>query len=117
MEQGMNNGTPEPTVRRFDACPNCGSEERLFGSLSKKLREMGYAREEWNMVYDAKQGPISDPAWEKKVPIGTRIPGFSIKTDICCDCGLVYAVEIGIGHASKKLPIQLPPGMNRPGLS
>lgn len=80
--------------RTFNKCPCCGSEKQFCKELGEELKERGLARPEWNMRLDSRQGAVADPNRAVLIPIGARIPAFYIVTDICMDCGTVYAVEI-----------------------
>jgi hypothetical protein len=48
------------------------------------------------------------------IPIGSEFPGFSIMTDVCMNCGVVYAVEITKLKAKQDVaPMGLPPVAGR----
>ena len=97
--------------RQFTQCPCCGSEDRFFGQLGDELKERGLAREEWDMLLDTKQGVVVDPTKQAAIPIGSELPGYGFKTDICIDCGCVYAIDITRIDMKKSLPpaSQMPP--------
>jgi len=80
--------------KEFKKCPACGSENRFFESLAKELKERGIARKEWNFALDSKQGVVTDPQMVAGVPIGSELPGWSFETDICSECGTVYATKL-----------------------
>lgn len=83
-----------PFHKAFDKCPVCGSAERFLETLSQELKDRGLARQEWNMRYDARQGAVYDADRTIMIPIGASLPGYSIETDICMNCGTVYAVSL-----------------------
>lgn len=98
----------------FDQCPNCGSTQQFFQQLGQELKDRGLARSEWNMHYDSRQGVAVDQLKQNLMLVGTSLPGFIIVTDICMDCGTVYAVELRRIDAQTKavprgtVPPQLP---------
>lgn len=79
---------------KFDQCPNCKSELRFLEELGKEMKDRGLARAEWNMRYDQRTGAVADDARSVLMPIGIKTPGYHTVTDICMDCGIVYAVEL-----------------------
>ena len=96
--------------RQFTTCPACGSEDRFFEVMGNELKERGLAREEWGMHLDVKQGVVVDQTKEAAIPIGSEVPSFIFKTDICMDCGCVYAIDITRNDV-KKTPAAPPPQM------
>ncbi len=63
------------------------------------------------MYLDVKQGVVVDQAKEAAIPIGSEMPLFNFKTDICMNCGCVYALDITRGSVKKSIspqPIQTP---------
>ena len=80
--------------KTFDLCPNCGSNLRFCEELGKELKERGLARPEWNMRFDTRSGVVADQNRAILIPIGSHLPGYGILTDICMNCGTVYAVEL-----------------------
>lgn len=97
--------------RQFAKCPCCGSEDRFLEQLGNELKERGLAREEWNFHMDVRQGHVVDPNKEDAIPIGSEVPGYGFKTDICMDCGCVYAIDIKRSDVKKTIaPVPpLPP--------
>ena len=80
--------------KTFDHCPACGSDQQFCKELGEELRERSLARPEFIMRYDMRQGVVVDQNRAAPMPIGINLPGGSITTDICMDCGAVYAVDI-----------------------
>ena len=99
--------------REFTKCPQCGSEDRFLEELGKELKERGVAREEWNMHLDVKEGHVVDEAKEAAIPIGSDVPAFGIITDICMNCGCIYASVLQRRDAKKGLPPAQPIPSNR----
>lgn len=96
-------------TREFKHCPACGSEDRFFEQLGKEIKERGIAREEWNMHLDVKSGVVVDQAKEAAIPIGSEVPSYGFATDICMDCGCIYAIGISRGNVKKQVaPPQMP---------
>ncbi len=102
--------------KTFLDCPNCGSTSRFLQTLGDKVRERGITRPEWSMFFDVREGVVSDQTRDAMIPIGSEMPTFLIYTDICLDCGTIYAVHIEEGTAKKGVrPQQIPPGPLSPG--
>ncbi len=97
--------------RQFSKCPCCGSEDRFLEQLGNELKERGLARDEWNFHMDVKQGVVIDPAKEAAIPIGSEMPSYGFQTDICMDCGCLYAVDITRSDVKKSIapPQIIPP--------
>lgn len=98
--------------RQFTQCPSCGSDDRFFEQLGQELKDRGLAREEWQMSLAISQGVVVDKVKEAAIPIGSELPGYGYKTDICMDCGCVYAKDIRRTTVKKSLapgPMELPP--------
>ena len=112
--------------KEFKQCPNCGSENRFLENLAKELKKKGWARLDWRYAFDYRQGSVIDPDMEKHIPTGGEVPAYTIATDICEDCGTIYAtfMETTVAKKSTNKPnivlpnIQLPhdfPEQTRPG--
>ncbi len=96
--------------RTFTKCPCCGSEDRFLEQLSNELKERGIAGENWSMGYDVRQGIVVDKTKEAAIPIGSEVPGYGIMTDICMDCGCVYAIDLTRNDVKKTIaPTQMMP--------
>ena len=95
----------------FKDCPNCGSNRRLCESLVKELKEKGFA--DPNFVYHltVHRGIVIDKRHEKEIPFGTELDEVNVTTDVCMDCGTIYATLIGTNKVRKTLNIggKLPP--------
>ena len=101
----------------FELCPSCGSPSRFLETLSQELKDRGLARPEWNLRLDVRDGVVLDDNKVALMPIGIKIPGYHIETDVCMDCGTVYAVRIarieGETRATKQQPKGFPPDWNK----
>ena len=98
--------------RQFSKCPSCGSEDRFLEQLGNELKVRGLAREEWAFHMDVKSGPVIDRQKEASIPIGSEVPTYNFITDICMDCGCIYAVDIARGDVKKSIapaPPMMPP--------
>ncbi len=103
--------------REFKKCPACGSENRFLEELGNELKERGLAREEWIMHLDVREGHVVDQVKEAAIPIGSDVPAFGIITDVCMDCGCIYAGVLQRRDAKKGLPPvgKMPPGTSQKG--
>jgi hypothetical protein len=84
--------------REFIKCPQCKSKRRFFESLAELAKKNNLARKEWRLVYQHSQGVAIDQNRTVILPVGTRVPTFIVETDICLDCGCVYAVRLQTGE-------------------
>jgi len=97
--------------KEFKQCPCCGSEDRFFEQLCNELKAKGFAREEYHFHKEMKQGVVMDKTKIDAVPIGSEIPGYGFQTDICMNCGCVYAIDIIRNDAKKSVDVSslIPP--------
>ncbi len=97
-------------VREFSKCPVCGSEKRMFEQMGQEIKERGLTTEEMKFYDEMKAAPLANQDIIAKLPIGSEIPAFGVATDICLDCGCIYAVRLERTNAKKGLtPIQMMP--------
>ena len=89
----------ENFAKKFDKCPACGSPDRFCEQLTEVAKERGLARPEWNLFMDMRDGAVLDPNKAVIIPIGAKVPAYHIATDICMECGNVYAVELATQEA------------------
>lgn len=80
--------------KNFTKCPACGSEDRFLEQLGNELKERKLARDEWKMSWDFRQGVVIDQQKAAGIPIGSELPGYIVATDICMNCGCVYATSL-----------------------
>jgi hypothetical protein len=83
-------------TKLFDKCPECGCTERVFESMGKEVTGLGLSRPDWKFTFDVRSGIVEDVK-APKVPIGTELPTFSVMTDICGNCGMIYCTGIRRG--------------------
>jgi len=95
----------------FKSCPACGSTNRFFESMANELKDRGVVRKEWAFYLDIKQGVVMDKVKEQRLIIGSQVPAYTYATDICMDCGCVYAMFIERSNATKSIE----PATNMPG--
>jgi len=107
--------------RTFTKCPLCAlreelaeilgkpelklgsGEDRFLEQLGNTLKERGLAREEWNFHMDVKSGVVLDQQKAASIPIGSEVPRYGFMTDICMDCGCMYAVDLTRNDAKASL--------------
>ncbi len=96
----------------FGSCPACKSTNRFFKTMSNDLKTRGLARPEWSLCWDVRQGVVIDPTKEATMPIGSEAVSYGVKTDICLDCGCIYAINISATMVTKQVQ---PPQILVPG--
>ena len=94
--------------KSFTKCPCCGSEDRFLEQLGDELKARGLARPECSFHLDIRQGVVIDQAKEAAVPIGSEIPAYGLVTDICMNCGCIYAIDLTRSDAKKTIAPQPP---------
>ena len=100
--------------KKFDKCPCCGSGARFFEQMADEMKERKLAREEWNFHLDMKDGLIIDQKRAGAIPVGAEVPQYGFATDICLDCGCVYATDLIRSNSKKPAAIATPmPPLNR----
>ena len=97
----------EDFSRQFTKCPCCGSERRFLEQLGEEIRARGLTREEWKFHMDVREGVVIDKVKEASILIGAEVPTFAFMTDICSECGCIYATDITRGNVRKPAP-QIP---------
>lgn len=95
--------------RTFTKCPCCGGENRFFEQMADEMKERGLARPEWHFRYDMRDGIVVDPQKVASIPIGSEVPQYGFATDICIDCGCIYAIDIVRTNSKKPAPLAVPP--------
>ena len=97
--------------REFKQCPCCGGEERFFEQLCNELKAKGWAREEFHFHLDMSRGVVLDKTKEATIPIGSEVPGYGIMTDICMNCGCLYATDLMRNDVKKSVDVsnKIPP--------
>ena len=102
------------TVYKYPKCPACGSKKRHFEAISEKAIKMGTAPEGSPMPYNFDERTVVHPSKEARLELGSEAPKIQVATDICEDCGCVYATMVVTGKATKTLqtPKLIIPGKN-----
>ncbi len=83
--------------KEFDKCPNCGSKERFCEEISKAAVKKGLSQADWNLYFDKRDGAAFNMKNIVLMPANGIVPAYSIRTDICLDCGTIYARDVSIG--------------------
>lgn len=87
--------------KKFDACPACGSKERIGDNLIKGMKEDGSAPKDAfqnQKAFAVHQLPIIDP----NHPPSTLLVGQAtvkvamVYWDVCGECGTIYCTEFDI---------------------
>jgi hypothetical protein len=103
--------------REFKTCPVCSSSKRLFETLAQAGRDKGTVNKEAKMAFGGARGSVFDQARASMILVGSTAPVYDVKTDICMECGCVYATDFTIGEG-KVLPVgkadNLPPPPTKP---
>ena len=84
-------------------------EERFFEQMAEEMKERGLTRPEWHFHYDIQKGVVVDHEKIASIPIGSEVPAYGLMTDVCLDCGCVYATDIIRYNSKKPAPIAIPP--------
>ena len=90
--------------RTFDKCPCCESTNRFFEQLGQELIDRKLTGDKWYFSYESRSGPVVDQTKEPAYPIGTEVPTYGITTDVCMDCGCMYAIRLDRGNITKPAP-------------
>jgi len=102
-------------AKDFNQCPACGSKERFFEQLAQELKDRGIAKAQFNFSYDLKKGVVIDQTTVARIPIGSELPGYEFQTDICMECGCIYATRLRRIQAKRTLePPQKPMPQQKP---
>jgi len=73
--------------------------------------------DDWKFHLQMESGVVVDKSREAGIPIGSELPWFGFRSDVCMDCGCIYAIDLTRMDAKKSLPpIQsVPPGTSQKG--
>jgi len=102
----------ETKLLKFGHCPSCGATDTVVGRLARSAKDRGLMAEEWEPCMQVIQGVVAQP--HKVVLMGQAMPAYIIRTDVCCKCGAVYAMDIQLTTAQQQVqagrtPLQLVP--------
>ncbi len=96
--------------KEFKKCPQCGSDQRFGEQLTNEIKDKGWAREEFEFCLQIYQSVVVDQTQQAKIPIGSKVPGLTVHTDVCMECGTIYATKIMRIEATKSItPAQIQP--------
>lgn len=122
--------------KKFDKCPVCGSTERYYEGLLKRMQERGFIDKKIT-CFDFQQhtGVPLPPEKIATLPFGSSVPQFTTVWDCCLGCGAVYSALIQELEVKKSIEVanspllpnraerrrvaqgQVYPWMNNPSLS
>jgi len=102
------------TKYKYVKCPACGSKKRHFERMSEEAIKIGMAKPGHLEAYDHVNRVVADPAKLAVAPIGSEAPSIVVATEICMDCGCVYAPMV-IRAKAKKTIAQPTPKIIIPG--
>lgn len=94
--------------KEFNECPNCKGRNFLYKAVANKLIAEGTAEKDFKAFLQAMQSPIVDK--RHKPIIGDNVPVVELMTDVCLDCGTVFARSIKIQKATIKPNITIAKG-------
>jgi len=85
--------------KKFEKCPHCGSKKSVIRSVVEESIKMGLLKEgaipgQWV------SGLGIDPTNMSQVLIGSKVPAFGYRLDVCSSCGCYYALEYEVGEAT-----------------
>ena len=117
-------------IIKFEKCPACGGERRVYQSEANKMVLDGRAGAGFQFRMAKFESVIATPDMQDKQPVGSSLPVVTVFLDACLDCGCVYVTDIEISQATKHIrppaPLMtntklihgkgLPPGHNNPFL-
>ncbi|TET43037.1 MAG: hypothetical protein E3J60_01205 [Dehalococcoidia bacterium] len=90
-------------VYTYPHCPICKSKKRHFEKMCEKAVKAGTGKPGMIATFQQGSRTFVDRSLEPTLPIGTEVPSIQLNTDICMDCGCVYAVIVVHTKATKTL--------------
>ncbi len=107
--------------KKFDKCPNCSSTNRFCEQLTLEAKEKKRVGLDWRLLMDNRSGAVFDENRAILLPVGSKVPAYHIGTDVCMDCGTIYAIELArkeVMLRTQEIPRgQIPPNLGNPSLS
>ena len=90
-------------------------QKRHYEDVCEKAVKAGVARHGYLVPLGYDSRPILESVAEATIPVGASVPSITSATEICMDCGCVYAPMVIISKAKKIVaPTKLwKPGDNR----
>ena len=92
------------TKYKYNKCPVCGSKKRHYEAVSDKAIKTGTVEDGFLMPYQYEERVVVSPGKEKTLPAGTQAPQITSATEICVDCGCVYAAMVIVTKVEKGEP-------------
>lgn len=91
-------------VKEVKECPVCGSSERYFEGLLRRLQEQGLVDKGITCFnFQLTEGiPVPQDKMAKMV-IGDMVPTFKHIWDTCRDCGIMYTTHLQEGMVKKSI--------------
>jgi ribosomal protein S27AE len=80
----------------------------LVEDIALEVKAKGWMRADLEVCATELNGIVGDLALDAKIPIGSILPAFRVKVDVCSKCGSVYAVKIIRTEVKKSLNL-IPP--------
>ncbi len=81
-------------TKSFSTCPCCGSSKRFFQELTEYAKSRKHITGGHSLHLHDITGTAVDKESSAHLLIGSTVPAFKAQTDICMDCGNVYATEL-----------------------
>lgn len=100
------------TKYQYGKCPACGSKKRHYEDMCEKAIKAELAQPGFLVPYNYNSRVIADKLKLDAAPLGSEVPSIASATEICKDCGCVYAPMVITGKAKKTLT---PPKIILPG--
>jgi hypothetical protein len=88
----------EPIRKTFTRCPACKSKNRFLEGLAEQAKINGTVGDKYKLAFDMRKGMVMDNNKAILLKIGSKVPSYFIATDICEDCGCMYAVQLSTGE-------------------
>lgn len=90
--------------------PSRGSGGRFFETITNELKAEGRVPQDWNMYWDVRTDAVFPPKKLPLLPMGTVVPAFRGVSDICQECGTIWAVRLQRTIATTGPSMQVPGG-------
>lgn len=101
------------TKYQYVKCPACGSKKRHYERISAEAIKAGTVGPEFLIPFQHDSRLVVESIKEATLPVGSEVPSIMAATEICMDCGCVYAPMVIIGKAKKSITTK---GQEKPKL-
>lgn len=128
----MSDSSAKSYIQEFGKCPVCsakwfglwwwwrkllktlrltarGPGQRFFETITNELKAEGRVPQDWNMYWDLRTDAIFPPKKLPLLPMGSVVPAFRAVSDICQECGSIWAVRL------QRTVAKIGPSMQAPG--